>query len=95
MSLSSPFIHRPVAILIDRWRSPSLARVAFGKAAVSAFGRKLDFPTISVSAMLPGASPEIMGFVGCHAARTQLAECRRNGNDVGKLTLVPAASRCV
>jgi multidrug efflux pump len=59
MSLSSPFIHRPVAT--------SLLTVAIALAGAVAFFflpiaplPQIDFPTITVGASLPGASPEIM-----------------------------------
>src|SRR6201996_3390101 len=59
MSLSSPFIHRPVAT--------TLLTVAVALAGIIAFVLlpvaplpQIDFPTINVSASLPGASPEIM-----------------------------------
>ncbi len=59
MSLSSPFIRKPVAT--------TLLTVAVALSGVAAFNLlpvsplpQVDFPTISVSASLPGASPEIM-----------------------------------
>ena len=59
MSLSSPFISRPVAT--------ALLAVALGLAGAAAFPflpiaplPQVDFPAISVSAALPGASPETM-----------------------------------
>jgi multidrug efflux pump len=59
MSLSSPFIRRPVAT--------TLLTIAVGLAGAVAFNflpgsplPQVDFPTISVAASLPGASPEIM-----------------------------------
>src|ERR1035438_10473348 len=59
MSLSSPFIHKPVAT--------TLLVVAIGLAGAVAFRilpvsplPQVDFPTISVNASLPGASPETM-----------------------------------
>ncbi len=59
MSLSSPFIRRPVAT--------ALLTIAVGLAGAAAFRLlpvsplpQVDFPTISVSTSLPGASPEIM-----------------------------------
>src|SRR5262252_1371337 len=59
MSLSTPFIHRPVAT--------TLLTVAIALAGIIAFIMlpvaplpQIDFPTINVSANLPGASPEIM-----------------------------------
>src|ERR1700676_499467 len=59
MNISKPFIHRPVAT--------TLLTIAVGLAGVIAYGLlpvsplpQVDFPTISVSASLPGASPETM-----------------------------------
>ncbi len=59
MSISEPFIHRPIAT--------SLLSVAIALSGVLAFRLlpvaplpQVDFPTISVSAGLPGASPETM-----------------------------------
>ncbi|MBV9744348.1 MAG: efflux RND transporter permease subunit, partial [Acidobacteriia bacterium] len=59
MSLSSPFISRPVAT--------ALLTIAVGLAGAVAFNLlpvaplpEVDFPTVSVSASLPGGSPEIM-----------------------------------
>jgi multidrug efflux pump len=59
MNISKPFIHRPVAT--------TLLTVAVGLAGFIAYGLlpvsplpQVDFPTISVSASLPGASPETM-----------------------------------
>ncbi|HXX69164.1 MAG TPA: efflux RND transporter permease subunit [Polyangiaceae bacterium] len=59
MSLSSPFIRRPVAT--------SLLAAAILMAGILAYSRlpvaplpRVDFPTIQVQAQLPGASPETM-----------------------------------
>src|ERR1700682_83421 len=59
MSLSSPFIQRPVA--------PSLLTAGLALAGALAYTRlpvaplpQVEFPTISVSASLPGADPETM-----------------------------------
>jgi multidrug efflux pump len=59
MSISTPFIQRPVAT--------TLLTVAIALAGVAAFAvlpvsplPQIDFPTITVGASLPGASPEIM-----------------------------------
>src|SRR5277367_5069290 len=58
-NISSPFIHRPVAT--------ALLTIAIGLAGAAAFRLlpvsplpQVDFPTVSVQASLPGASPEIM-----------------------------------
>jgi multidrug efflux pump len=59
MSLSSPFIHRPVATVLLTAAIALAGLVAFKLLPVSPLPQ-IDFPTISVQANLPGASPEIM-----------------------------------
>ena len=59
MSLSSPFIQRPVATALLTIAVGLAGAVAFRLLPVSPLPQ-VDFPTISVSASLPGASPEIM-----------------------------------
>jgi multidrug efflux pump len=59
MNFSAPFIQRPIAT--------TLLTIAIALAGIGAFSvlpvsplPQVDFPTVSVSASLPGASPEIM-----------------------------------
>jgi len=59
MNLSSPFIHRPVATALLTIAVGLAGAVAFRLLPVSPLPQ-VDFPTISVGASLPGASPEIM-----------------------------------
>src|SRR6202167_914269 len=59
MNISSPFIHRPVATTLLTVAIALAGAVAFNFLPVSPLPQ-IDFPTISVSAQLPGASPEIM-----------------------------------
>jgi multidrug efflux pump len=59
MSLSSPFIRRPVATTLLTAAIVLAGAVAFRELPVSPLPQ-VDFPTISVGASLPGASPEIM-----------------------------------
>src|SRR5271156_6114973 len=59
MSLSSPFIRRPVATTLLTAAVALAGAVAFRELPVSALPQ-VDFPTIAVGASLPGASPEIM-----------------------------------
>ncbi|MGH9746434.1 MAG: multidrug efflux RND transporter permease subunit [Candidatus Acidiferrales bacterium] len=59
MSLSSPFIRRPVATTLLTVAVALAGAVAFNFLPVSPLPQ-IDFPTISVGAALPGASPEIM-----------------------------------
>src|ERR1700710_1417468 len=57
MSLSSPFIHRPVATTLLTFGLVAAGTIAFFKLPVSPLP-DVDIPTISVQATLPGASPE-------------------------------------
>jgi multidrug efflux pump len=59
MNLSSPFIHRPIATILLTTGIALAGAVAFKLLPVSPLPQ-IDFPTISVSATLPGASPQIM-----------------------------------
>jgi multidrug efflux pump len=59
MGLSSPFINRPVATALLTAAVGLAGAVAFTQLPVSPLPQ-VDFPTISVQASLPGASPEIM-----------------------------------
>ncbi len=59
MSLSSPFIHRPVATTLLTVAIALAGAVAFFFLPVAPLPQ-IDFPTITVGAALPGASPEIM-----------------------------------
>ena len=59
MSLSSPFIHRPVATTLLTVAIALAGAVAYTMLPVAPLPQ-IDFPTISVGAALPGASPEIM-----------------------------------
>jgi multidrug efflux pump len=59
MNLSAPFIKRPVATTLLTAAIALAGAVAFRVLPVSALPQ-IDFPTISVGASLPGASPEIM-----------------------------------
>jgi multidrug efflux pump len=59
MSLSSPFIRRPVATTLLTAAVALAGAVAFTELPVSPLPQ-VDFPTIAVGASLPGASPEIM-----------------------------------
>ena len=59
MNLSTPFIHRPVATTLLTAAVALAGIVAFNFLPVSPLPQ-IEFPTISVGAGLPGASPEIM-----------------------------------
>ncbi|MDR3512464.1 MAG: efflux RND transporter permease subunit [Caulobacteraceae bacterium] len=59
MSISSPFIRRPVATSLIAAAFLVFGIIAFLNLPVAALPQ-VDFPTIQVSASLPGASPETM-----------------------------------
>jgi len=59
VNISAPFIHRPIATTLLMVAVGLAGAVAFGLLPVSPLPQ-VDFPTISVSASLPGASPETM-----------------------------------
>ena len=84
MSISTPFIRRPVAT--------SLLMAAFVLVGIAAYPLlpvaplpRVDFPTISVNAKFPGASPETMASTGCPAAGIPVrADRRRRSAHVGQ-----------
>ncbi len=59
MSLSAPFIHRPIATLLLTLGLVLAGVVSFFLLPVAPLPQ-VDYPTISVSASLPGASPDTM-----------------------------------
>src|ERR1700745_3546978 len=59
MSVSDPFIHRPVGTALLTAAVAISGVICFRLLPVSPLPQ-VDFPTISVSAQLPGASPETM-----------------------------------
>src|SRR5271163_1773142 len=59
MSISAPFIHRPVATTLLTIALALAGAIAYVFLPVSPLPQ-VEFPTISVSAALPGASPETM-----------------------------------
>src|SRR5262249_41316808 len=59
MSVSTPFIYRPIATSLLLVAMTLAGAIAYTLLPVSALP-EVDFPTITVSASLPGASPEVM-----------------------------------
>ena len=86
MSLSSPFIHRPVATVLLTVAIALAGGVAFKLLPVSPLPQ-IDFPTISVQANLPGRESGDHGVVCRHATRAATrSHRRRDGNDVCELS---------
>ncbi len=59
MNITAPFVRRPVATTLLTIGVALAGLVSFGLLPVSPLPQ-VDFPTVSVSASLPGASPEVM-----------------------------------
>ena len=59
MSLSTPFIHRPIATTLLTLGLALVGAVSYFLLPVAPLPQ-VDYPTISVSASLPGASPDTM-----------------------------------
>src|ERR1700709_1252548 len=59
MSISSPFIHRPVATTLLTVAITMIGAIAYTQLPVSPLPQ-IDYPTINISASLPGGSPEVM-----------------------------------
>src|ERR1700720_273825 len=59
MSISTPFIERPVATTLLTIAITLAGGIAYFQLPVAALPQ-VDFPTINVQAGLPGASPEVM-----------------------------------
>src|SRR6202041_1000660 len=73
MNISEPFVRRPVATTLLSIAVALAGAVAFGLLPVSPLPQ-VDFPTISVSANLPGASPETMASSVATPLETQFAQ---------------------
>jgi multidrug efflux pump len=59
MSLSTPFIRRPVATILLTFGVAAAGALAFFELPVAPLPQ-VDFPTISVRAQLPGGSPAVV-----------------------------------
>ncbi len=81
MSLSSPFINRPVATSLIMVALLLAGFVAYKLLPVSALPQ-VDYPTIQVVAFYPGASPEVMASSVTAPVRTSVGRNGRpNSND--------------
>ena len=78
VNISAPFIKRPIAHLADRRGDPAGRHRRLFRLPVAPLPQ-VDFPTIQVSASLPGASPETMASnVATAAGAAVLADPRRS-----------------
>ena len=71
--LSAPFIHRPIATTLIMVAVLLVGLVAFPSLPVAPLPQ-VDFPTITVSASLPGASPDTMATSVAQPLERQIAQ---------------------
>ena len=90
MNISEGFIKRPIATSLLMAAIALFGLVAYRSLPVSDLPN-VDFPTLLVTAQLPGASPETMGAVGGDAAREPVLDDRRpRVDDLGQLARLDA-----
>jgi hydrophobe/amphiphile efflux-1 (HAE1) family protein len=73
MSISTPFIHRPIATSLVMAALVLVGVAAYPLLPVAPLPR-VDFPTIVVTGQLPGASPETMAATVAQPLETQIAQ---------------------
>ena len=94
MNISAPFIRRPIATSLIAAAFLVFGLVAYFKLPVAALPQ-VDFPTIQVSASLPGASPETMASnVATPLERQLVADPRRHADDLEQLARRRPPSPC-
>src|SRR5205085_3203243 len=71
--LSAPFIHRPIATSLLMVGVLFVGLIAYPQLPVAPLPQ-IDFPTMQVSASLPGASPETMASSVAQPLETQFAQ---------------------
>ena len=72
-AISAPFIHRPIATTLIMVAILLVGLVAFPSLPVAPLPQ-VDFPTITVSAQLPGASPDTMASSVAQPLERQIAQ---------------------
>ena len=77
MNISELFIRRPVATTLLTIAIALAGMVAFRILPVSPLPQ-VDFPTVSVSASLPGASPETVSYTHLDVYKRQRLSLRRS-----------------
>src|ERR1700738_5377319 len=73
MNLSAPFIHRPIATSLLMVAIAVIGAAAYPLLPVAPLPQ-VDFPTIQVSASLPGASPDTMASAVAQPLETQFSQ---------------------
>ena len=88
MNLSAPFVARPVATTLLAIGLVLAGAVAFTQLPVSPLPQ-VDYPTISVQAQLPGASPDTMASTGAWPKVSWILSTKRV-----KMSAADQISRC-
>ncbi|MBV1695082.1 MAG: efflux RND transporter permease subunit [Hyphomicrobiales bacterium] len=73
MSVSSPFIHRPIATTLLGIATLLAGLLGYFRLPVSSLPQ-VDFPTIQVTTQLPGANPDTMAFLVTAPLERQLGQ---------------------
>src|SRR6478609_11434966 len=73
MSISSPFIHRPIATSLLGVAVLIAGLMGYARLPVSALPQ-VDFPTIQVTTQLPGANPDTMAVLVTAPLERQLGQ---------------------
>ena len=95
MNISAAFIQRPIATVLLMAGLLLGGLVTYRLLPVAALP-SVNFPTIQVTAQLPGADPQTMAILGRNTARaTVLADSRRHTADIGKRARIHPADRPV
>ena len=74
MNLSAPFIQRPIATILIMVALLVGGAIGYELLPIAALP-SVDFPTLSVSAQLPGADPKTMASAVAQPLERQFAEC--------------------
>ena len=94
MNPSRPFILRPVATSLLMVAILLAGLVGFRFLPLSALPQ-VDYPTIQVQTLYPGASPEVMSHIGHRAARAPVRpDAGPEPDDARPAPAAPRSSRC-
>ena len=89
MNLSAPFIHRPVATTLITVGIALAGLLGFQLLPIAPLPQ-VDFPTISVSASLPGANPDTMAAT----VSTPLERAALPSSSISPAIRAPSANAC-
>ena len=94
MNISAPFIQRPIATALLMVGLLVGGLVAYPLLPIAALPN-VNYPTLQVTAQLPGADPQTMAVIGRDAARTPVRpDPGPHPDDVGERARLSPRSRC-